>query len=80
MLSFWILVAFGKTKVDNINAILCLLSATDKEVVWLDVAVDYALLVDLLDALDHLDGNQQDRLQVELALAGLEEVFERRPE
>ena len=80
MLSFWILIAFGKTEVDYIHAILCLLSATDKEVVRLDVAVDYALLVDLLDALDHLDGDQQDRLQVELALAGLEEVFERRPE
>jgi len=38
--------------------------------------VDYSFLVHLLDALDHLDGNEEHCLEVELALAALEKVFE----
>ena len=38
--------------------------------------MDYALLVHLFDTLDHLDGDEQHGLQVEAALARLEEVLE----
>ena len=35
------------------------LADSHQEVVWLDVAVDDALLVNLLDALDHLNSDEE---------------------
>jgi len=57
MLSFRIFVALGKTKIDNVDIVLGVGVAADKEVVWLDVTVDYTLLMDFLDSQDHLSSN-----------------------
>lgn len=66
----------GKTEVDDVHSVLCLVVAANQEVIWLNVTMDDALLVNNLDALDHLRGDVQDGLEVELAAALLEQVLE----
>lgn len=64
--------ALGEAEVDNVYRVLSLIVATHQEVVWLDITVDNTFLVYNFDALDHLDGDMQDCLEVELAAALLE--------
>ena len=78
--SFVVAVAFGEAEVDDIYIVPCGVIAANQKVVWLDVAVDESLLVDLLDALHHLMADKQHSLEVELTLAGLEKVLEGWPE
>ena len=52
MLVLGILIAFGQTEVDNINVVLGGFCGSNQEIVWLDVTVDDALLVDLLNSLN----------------------------
>jgi hypothetical protein len=70
------LVALRQSKIDNVDRILGLLSATNQKVVGLDIPMNDSLLVDNLDSLDHLNGNVQDSIEVELSSAFLEQVFE----
>ena len=44
----------------------------DHNIVWLDVTVNDALLMHLLDSFDHLMSNQEYCLKIEIALARLE--------
>ena len=69
-------VLLRQTKVDDVDLVAALADAHE-EVVGLDVAVDEALSVDILDAGDELVGEQQNRLEGELAVAEVEEVLER---
>lgn len=69
-------VLLGETKVNHVDLVSTLAYAHE-EVVGLDVAVDKRLCVDVLDAGDELVGEQQDRLERELAVAEVEEVLER---
>jgi len=66
----------GESEIDNIDCVLCLVVAANQEVIGLNVTMDDALLVHNLDALDHLRGDVEDGLQVELAAAFLEQVLE----
>ena len=77
MLSFRVLVTLSKSKIYDIDIVLCVLTASNQEIIWLDVAMDDSLLVDLLDALDELHCDHEDGLQVEVALARRKQVFER---
>ena len=52
MLTFRVLVALCKSKVNDIDVIFCDFCASNEEVVGFDVAVDDALLVDLLNSLN----------------------------
>ena len=52
MLTLRILEALGETEVDNVDVVLGGLGGTNQEVVRLDVSMDDALLMHLLDALD----------------------------
>jgi len=47
-----VFVAFGQAEVDNIDIVFGTLSGTNQEVVRLDVAMDNALFVCLLNSLD----------------------------
>ena len=76
MFAFAVLVALSQTEINDIDVISGRFSASNQEIIGLDIPMNNSLLVDLLDALDELDGNHEDGLQVEVALAGLEEVFE----
>ena len=59
MLSLTILVAFGKTKIDNVNVITSGVGASNEEIVWLDITMDYSLLMDFLNTAYELDRNHQ---------------------
>ena len=73
--SLVILVTLSQTKIDNVHIVPGVISASDEEVIRLDISMDQSLLMDFLDALYQLDGNQKYGLEVELALTGLEQIF-----
>ena len=52
MLTFRVLIALCQTKVDDVNVVLGVLTATDEEVVRFNITVDDSLFVHLLNALD----------------------------
>ena len=52
MLAFRVLVAFGETEIDDVNIVLSALVAANKEVIGLNIAMDDALFVHLLDAVN----------------------------
>lgn len=54
MLALRVLVALGESKIDDVNSVFRLLVAANHEVVGLDVTMDDPLLVDFLNALNHL--------------------------
>jgi hypothetical protein len=69
------LITFGQSKVNNKDGVLVVLIAAHQKIVGFDVTMNDALFMDLLDSCDHLDSNVEHSLQIELALAILEEVF-----
>lgn len=75
-----VFITLCQSEVNDVNLIFRLVRSADQEVIGLDVTVDYSLLVHLLDAHQHLPGDEQDRLQIKGALAGLEEVLKGGPE
>ena len=68
-------VLLGETKVDHVDLVASLADAHE-EVVGLDITVDEALGVDVLDAADQLVGQQEDGLEGEFAVAEVEQVLE----
>ena len=60
--TFSILVAFGKTKVNDVDVISGRVSTANKEIVWFDITMDKSLFMDLHYALDKLNCNSQDSL------------------
>ena len=52
MFTFGISVTLSQTKVNNVNVVLSTLSPTYKKVIRLNVSMNNAFLVDLLDALN----------------------------
>ena len=76
VLSVGTLVAFGETEIDNENCVFVIFSSSNQEIVWFDVSVDDSLLMNHFDSLDHLDGNMEDSLEIELSSALLEQIFE----
>jgi len=72
-------VLLGETEVDHVDLVAPLADAHE-EVVGLDVTVNEALGVDVLDAADELVGEQEDGLEGEFAVAEVEEILEGRSE
>jgi hypothetical protein len=68
-------VLLGETEVNHVDLVAPLADAHE-EVVGLDVTVDEALGVDVLDAADELVGEQEDGLEGEFAVAEVEEILE----
>ena len=60
MLSFRVLVTLSKSKIYDIDIVLCVLTASNQEIIWLDVAMDDPLFMYLLDSLNHLIGDMQN--------------------
>ena len=69
MFSFTILIALGKSEIDDIDVVTASLSSTNQEVVRFDVSVDDPLLVHLFDSFDELDGDHEHSLEIKVALA-----------
>jgi len=74
--SLWVSVLLGQTKVDNVDLVASLANA-HQEVIWLDITVNEGLGVDVFDTRDELIGQKEDSLEGELAVAEVEEIFER---
>ena len=72
----WVLIPLRKAKVNYVNDMLLFLYA-NQEIVWLDISVQETVLVDKLYTLQHLNGQHQHRLEAELALAVVEQIFKR---
>ena len=60
MLSFRVLVALSQSKIYDIDIVLCVLTASNQEIIWLDVAMDDSLFMYLLNSLNHLIGDMQN--------------------
>ena len=71
----WVTILLGQSEINYIDLVAALANAHE-EVVRLDVTVDERLGVNVLDAGDELVGKQKNRLQRELAVAEVEEIFE----
>jgi hypothetical protein len=80
VLALTVFVALRQTEVNDVHIVACALCASDQKVVRLDVTMDNSFLVHLFEASDHLLGNEEHSFEVKLALARLEQVFERRPQ
>ena len=70
-------VAFGETKIDNINSISGLLISSNQEVVRFDITMNNPFFMHSLDSLDHLSGDMENCLEIELSSALLEQVLKR---
>ena len=77
MFTFTVFVALGEAKIDNVHVIFGCLCAANQEVVRLNVSMDDSFFMDLFDALDHLNCNHENSLQVEAALTRLKKVLKR---
>jgi hypothetical protein len=72
-------VLLGETEVDHVDLVAPLADAHE-EVVRLDITVDEALGVNVLNTADELVGEQEDSLEGEFAVAEVEEILEGRAE
>lgn len=71
----WVAVLLGQTEIDNVD-LVSTLSNAHEEVVGLDITVNEALGVDVLDAGDELVGQQKNGLQREFTVAEVEKIFQ----
>ena len=60
MASIWLPEELGEAKVNDEDSVFVLVVTANKEVVWLDVSVDYTFVMDLLDSAYHLNGAVAD--------------------
>ena len=75
VLAFTVFIALGEAEVDDEHIVSCGLCPSDQEVVRLDIAMNYSLLMHLFDSLDELLADKKNCFEVELAAAGREEVL-----
>ena len=57
-----VLVALGETEINNVDIISGSFGSTNQEVIWLDIPVDNAFFVNLLDMTDELKCDHQNSL------------------
>lgn len=69
VLTSTVLVALGKTEIDDVDLVTGGLGGSDQEVVWLDIAMDNSLSMNFLEVLHELDGDEENGLHVQLPLA-----------
>ena len=66
-----ILVAFGKTEVNNVDVVTGRFSGANQEIIRLDISMDNSLGVNLLEVLHQLNSYQEHGFDVQLTLARL---------
>ena len=69
------LVALGQPKINDVDRVFGLLSATNQKVVGLNISVNDSLFMHNLDSLDHLNGDVQNSIEIEFSSALLEKVL-----
>lgn len=78
LLRLGVTVLLGHTEIDHVDDIRSLgVWPADEEVIGLDITVDQVLLVDGLDAGQHLLGDHDNRLEGESPVAVVEKILER---
>jgi len=75
LMRLWVSVLLCEAKINAVDEV-GLASEANEEIVWLDVTVDETLVVDVLNALQQLVGDHENRLQVELPVAEVEKVLQ----
>ena len=75
VLALGVLVALGKTEINDVDVVAGGVRTTDQEVIGLDITMDNTLLVNLFNTSDELSGDHEDGLEVEVTLARLEEIL-----
>lgn len=76
-MSLGVTVLLGESEIDDIDLVTPLPNAHE-EVVRFDITVDERLGVNVLDPGDELVSQQQNRLQRELSVAEIEQIFQAR--
>jgi hypothetical protein len=74
-MSIGVTVLLGQAEIDNIDLVTTL-SNTHEEVVGLDITVDKALGVDVLNSRNKLVGKEKHGLQGELSVAEVEQILQ----
>lgn len=64
MFALAILVALGKTEINDVHGITSMFSGTDKEVIWLDVTMNDSFVVDLCHMTYKLNCNHKHCLEI----------------
>ena len=64
MLALAILVALGKTEIDDVHSIASMFSGTNKEVIWFDIAMNDSFFVNLVHVTHKLNSNQKHCLEI----------------
>ena len=78
LLRLWVSILLRHTKIHHVNNVLGLrIRATNEKIVRFDVAVYQVLFMDSLYSGQHLLRNHDDRLDGELAVAHVKQVFQR---
>lgn len=77
MFTLGILVALGKTEINDVDVVLGALCVSNQKVVRLYVPMNNAFFMNFLDALNHLNRNMQACLQIKLSSTFLEKIFKR---
>ena len=80
VLALTISVAFGEAEVDDEHFIFVCATRSNQEIIRFDISVNQSFLMHGLDVSDHLNCTQEHSLEVELALASLEQILKRGPE
>ena len=76
VLTIGALVALSQSKINDVDSVFGLLSASNQKVVGFDISMNDSLFVHDLNSLDHLNGDVQNCIEIELSTALLEQVFE----
>ena len=72
MFTITVLVALGKTEIDNVDGVPCMFSSTNEEIVRLNITMDNPFIMYFLDVSYQLNSNHKHRLKIKLAFALLE--------
>lgn len=76
MLPVGTLVAFGESKIDDINSVFRLIVSATQKVVRFDVTMDNSLLMHHFNSLNHLHCDVKHSLQIEFPPAFLELILQ----
>jgi len=71
-----ILIAFSKAKINNIDVIFGRFSASDQEIIGLNIPMNDSLFMTLLNSQDHLLSHHAASFQVKLLFALHKKVFQ----
>ena len=73
-----VLVALSEAEVDDVDVVSGSICASDQEVIRFNITMDNSLFMHFFNTSDELNSNHQDSFQIEVSLAALEQILQRR--